>query len=357
MALGDDIRRNGTKGSQAKRDRFRPGMKVRIPFRLNETDIDSTVLLLTDLPAVRLAVEAPDGSVMDPGVAAAIGAVFAVGTNMAYYRFSLPVALGKQGAHSGNWHALLEVDERTFKKHLSKLDNQPEAFARARAHGARYSLNVHATSNLRMAARLSQSGLEPGAMLTPRVVLTEYGLPVERRAAVRSELQRPDGTTALLALSEIEPGVFETTLPAPIPGLYRFRVLATGATFRGLPFTREQLLTGAVFQGGDRPLPTSGDDPRKRDEELCRLIECLLENDALRKFAAEHHLDLEALARCVRRFCEERLAQAPESGGASRRKPPKREGPTKQELTELLSHPKMGELLALLTEIVRKEKM
>src|SRR5262249_563094 len=67
-----------------------PGMKVRIPFLLNDTDIDSTVILLTDLPAVRFSIETPAGDVMDPTQAVALGASYGVGTNMNYYRFSLP---------------------------------------------------------------------------------------------------------------------------------------------------------------------------------------------------------------------------------------------------------------------------
>ena len=43
---------------------------------------------------------------------------------------------------------------------------------------------VHSYSNLRMRARLTQSSFEPGASLDLRAVLTEYGLPVNRRAMV-----------------------------------------------------------------------------------------------------------------------------------------------------------------------------
>src|ERR1700694_4594649 len=48
------------------------GMKGRIPFVLNETDIDSTVILLTDLHAVRFLVETPAGDIMDPVQAGAL---------------------------------------------------------------------------------------------------------------------------------------------------------------------------------------------------------------------------------------------------------------------------------------------
>jgi hypothetical protein len=38
-------------------------------------------------------------------------------------------------------------------------------------------------------------------------------------------------------------------------GVYRFRLVASGITMRGAPFTREQLVSGAVVPGGDQPFP------------------------------------------------------------------------------------------------------
>src|SRR5262249_54218619 len=64
-----------------------PGMKLRIPFVLNNTDIDCTAILMTDLPAIRFLIETPAGDIMDPTRAGALGASYAVGTNMSYYRF------------------------------------------------------------------------------------------------------------------------------------------------------------------------------------------------------------------------------------------------------------------------------
>ena len=57
----------------------------------------------------------------------------------------------------------------------------------------------------------------------------------------------------------IEPGIFEQSFVANIPGIYYCRFLANGATIRGNEFTREQMLTAAVFQGGDTPTPEPTD--------------------------------------------------------------------------------------------------
>jgi hypothetical protein len=243
-----------------------PGMKLRVPFVLNEADIVVTVILLVDLPAVSLRVETPGGDVIDPVAAAGFGGVYVEGANTSYYRLTLPVPVGASGSHAGTWHALLELDEQVFKRLLARLDNDRAAFARAATHGVRFSVNVHAFSNLRLRARLDQTSMEPGATLSLRAVLTEYGVPVEGRASARAELERPDGTRATLALAETEPGVFEAATPASMQGVYRFRLLASGATMRRRPFTREQLLTGAVLRGGDGPFPKGGNNPREPDE-------------------------------------------------------------------------------------------
>lgn len=326
-----------------------PGMRLRIPFVLNEADVDCTAILLTDLPVVQFMIESPDGDVMDPAIAGGLGQTFVVGTNMSYYRFTLPLALGR-GAHAGVWHAVLTVDEQDFQKQLSRLaDIDPQAHRRASAHGARYSFTAQTYSNLQMEAQLAQNSLQPGASLTLHAHLTEYGLPVERRADVQAELQRPDNTNVVLSLTEIEPGVFETSTIATLQGIYRFRVMASGVTLRGARFTREQTLTAAVFQGGDNPPRTSGTDPRTRDEQLCRLIECLLNDDSLRRFFGERGVDIDALAKCLRPFCEERLAEIPEGATEVVARPVRL-----QELSAVQTEPRVQQIAALLMDILQK---
>jgi hypothetical protein len=328
-----------------------PGMEIRLPFVLNEADIDCTAILLTDLPVLQLRIESPDGDVMDPAIAGGLGQTFVVGTNMSYYRFTLPLALGS-GAHAGIWHAVLTVDEQDFKRKLSQLaDIDPEAHQRASAHGVRYSFAAQTYSNLKMEAGLSQNSLQPGATLTVRAKLTEYDLPVERRAAVDAELQRPDNTNAVISLAEIEPGVFESTTLAAVQGIYQFRVMASGVTLRDTRFTREQTLTAAVFRDGDNPPPTSGTDPRTRDEQLCRLLDCLVNNESVRRYLSEHGLDGELLAKCVRQFCEERLAEIPE-GVTEQPMPPVRS----RELSVMLEDPRLGQLATLIMDILRQAK-
>ena len=91
-----------------------------------------------------------------------------------------------------------------------------------------------------------------------------------------------------------------------MPGVYPVRVLANGTTMRGRLFTREQLLTGAVWKGGDNPPPTGKDDPTPDHERLCRLLACLLGRvitPELQNRLKAEGLDLDALRRCLRAWC------------------------------------------------------
>ncbi len=162
-----------------------------------------------------------------------------------------------------------------------------------------------------MHARVHQSSFEPGAELTLRARLTEYGLPVSHRATVRAELVRPDESMATLTLSEEDPGVFEATIAAAATGVYRFRVMAEGKTMRGRRFTREQLLTGVVWHGGDQPPPSRYDDPNRGHDRLCRFIDCLMKQKGLVESLKRKGVDIEALLRCVRTFCAKRSPEGP----------------------------------------------
>lgn len=262
-----------------------PGATLRIPFVLNEADIEGTAILLYDVPAVGFAVETPGGDLIEPSTAASFGAAYTVGTNMSFYRFPLPLPTPSGSAHAGTWYAVLRVDEGGLKQGLAGRGDNPRAdsrrgaagalpafdAARARAHGVRYSLSVHAYSNLRLNVRLTQDSFEPGATLTLRAVLTEYGLTWKRHAHLRAELRRPDNTTALIPLKEVEPSVYEASTRAAMPGVYHFRALADGNTLKGLAFTREQLLTGGVSQGGDHPFPVPA-EPSPCAARLCKWL-------------------------------------------------------------------------------------
>lgn len=285
------------------------GMKVRLPFELDESDITCTAILLHELPVVRFTLETPDGDIIAPSTVSAGGGVYNSGERMSYYRFTLPTVANGQGAHGGTWHALLEIDEKLFRRYLNEFENDRERYSRLQAHGVRYSFNVHSYSNLRMEAQVAQNSLEPGAQMRLRARLREYGIPVNHRARVRAEMRRPDDTAGWIDLHEDEPGIFEGTIEATLAGVYRFRVMAQGRTLKGRRFTREQLLTGATLHGGDGPFPFGGRDPNSDREDICQLIDCLIERGALKSFLDRNEIDADFLKRCLHVYCTEDALQ------------------------------------------------
>ncbi|UCG47887.1 MAG: VWA domain-containing protein [Phycisphaerales bacterium] len=284
-----------------------PGQTHRVSFDLNETDISTDIILLSPAPYVfKFLVETPAGQIIDPSLAAATpGALFVPGSNVHYYRMSLPVPVGAGAAGSGLWHVLLCINKKYYDRYLRIADAKGlYACTTHQVHGMRYSLSVHAYSNIRMKARILQSGNEPGARLTPRVQLTEYGLPVERRAKIVCDLERPDKTFVTLELSEVEPGVFQTETQAIMSGVYHFNVRAQGTTLRGRPFSRQQVLTGSVWPGGNEPPPKTRDEP---DERLCRLLACLLGPRTVSKEMQQRllklGLNIDAVRECFKKYC------------------------------------------------------
>jgi tyrosinase-like protein len=282
------------------------GTRIKVPFYLTEADINCRVILLTDYPVVRLAVETPDGKVIDSTNAAAFGVTFKASGTTETSSFNLPLAFQAQRIQAGTWNAILEVDKARFKRLVASLrEKNPNAAGSLQGKGALYSVSMHSFSNLRMTARVTQNAYAPGSTLSLRASLKEYYLPVEKRANVQAQLEYPDHTQGVISLAETQPGLFETAMVASLPGIYRFNVIAKGVTYKGVPFTREQVLNAAIFRGQDVPPPGINPDPG-RNEQLCQLLECLLKDASLEKFFRQHGLDIESIAKCVYAFCRRR---------------------------------------------------
>lgn len=281
---------------------LRPDTETRIPFDVTDSDIEITAAVLAHVPqAITLALETPDGDIINSSTAGFEPTVdYRVGTESVHIRASLPQALGGAPVHGGRWHILLRLDE----KYAAELPALTHVSERGSPHGLKYSANVYTYSNLRFETTVLQTSYEPGAALTLRARLMEFGVPFEGYADVRSEVTHPDGTEETLVLDRTDVGVYETTLTADAPGIYRFRTVADGRTTREEPFTREEISTAPVWMGGvDVTGSRDGADSR---DELCRLLECLLESGALgdeaRAWLKERGINLRALHRCL---CED----------------------------------------------------
>jgi hypothetical protein len=257
------------------------------------------VVLLSPAPwALDLALETPDGKLITETDAAALPqAAFIDGTGVSFYRFNLPLLLDGNRQHGGTWHAVLRIDDAKFKEFHTLSARTKNFWFRS---GVPYSLSVYARSTVSLQALVTQTGHEPGAVVRLRALLSQYDLPVSSGAVVRVEVSRPDGTSALIGLSQSEPGIYGAEFVAAVPGVYSLRFRATGMTLAGFPFTREALRTAGVTPGGDRPDVVPTDDTWER---ICELVECLLSNDGLRKVLANFGLSEDELLRCIRRMC------------------------------------------------------
>lgn len=156
-----------------------------------------------------------------------------------------------------------------------------------------------------MDASIAQNSYDPGSTFTLRARLKEYNLPMEKRAEVKAHIEYPDHTNGVLLLAEVQPGMFEASMIASMPGVYRFVMEATGVTYRGVPFTREQILNAAVFHAPDTGGPSTGGITKG---EVCGLLSCLLNEKNLTRIFEEslkkQGVNIAGIRKCVEAFCE-----------------------------------------------------
>jgi len=262
-----------------------PGDEHVIPFRLNEADISADIVLLAPAPLlIEFVLKTPNGIIIQPSMSGSANISFAMGLNSAYYRITLPVPVGSGGSGAGEWQAILRMSgkERTGFSH-----NEGTYYTTGiNFPSLPYSLNVYSYSNLKMTAKVYQNSFEPGADVTIRAIITQYGLPVENIGFINAAIRNPDNTQFTLSLKKTGPGIFEDNFKATIPGVYRIYLTASGRTLRGLVFSREQLLTATVYRGGDNPVVIP---PSHGENNLCSFLKCLLERkviteDLLKRF-------------------------------------------------------------------------
>jgi subtilisin family serine protease len=281
-------------------DWINKGETHKIPFNLNEADISTDIILMMPYhDLIDLYLEAPDGSIINAGTPT-VGLYS--GENVRFYRVTLPVpTTDGSSAHSGKWHAILKFNSKYFKRYLATLHNHPKAYNTAKTHGVQYTLLVHAYSNLRMRCNLAQNSYEPGANIHLRAKLTEYGVPIRKNASVKAELTFPDNSKTNISLHEVHQGIYETDVTTNQSGVYQFRVMADGFTHRNTRYTREQVLTGTTWKGGDLPLPESSNDPNNVEQTLCKVISCFDKNmsNELHDRLQKKGLNLKGLIKCL----------------------------------------------------------
>src|SRR5262249_49272498 len=125
-------------------------------------------------------------------------------------------------------------------------------------------------------------------------------------ATVAAALEYPDHSHGVLSLPETRPGEFQTSMVATLPGIYTFLVQASGGTYRGAAFTREQILNAAVYHEiHNTPGKPDGGITRA---DLCRLISCLLDRKnltpAYEETLKKQGINLAGIRKCMEAFCK-----------------------------------------------------
>lgn len=267
------------------------GNKIKIPFQLCTADINCRVITLFEFPFINVSIQAPDGQIITPANAAAHHAEFDNNNHDTITSsFRLPMVNGSKKNHSGTWYVILEVDGATYKKVISKQEKRNKQIL---TKGSKYCVSVHSYSNIKMQARLNQSGMEPGAVMTLRTTLSEYDVPLQR-AGVVVQVNNPDKTSTSFTLKEEEAGIYSGAMIASMSGIYHFHVIANGVDYKAVPFTREAIVNGSVFLGGNRPAT-----PVSSNNDLCKLITCLVHDKGIQDLLKKEKINPKIFIECL----------------------------------------------------------
>jgi len=282
------------------------GQVQRVPFVVcDEDNLADVILLAEDRKYLRFLLETPYGQLVDPAIARAAGGQFVATDQVSYYRIPLPLLVDPgRPSHAGTWNAVLAYTGRDVDPRVG------EGAAAVRTQ--RYSVMVHAWSDVTLTAAVHQDSFQPGAKVTVTAGLTGSGVPFTGGAYVWAEVTRPGGTTVTLALTP-DGEEFTGSFVATAVGDYRIRVRASGNTGRGFPFARERTLSAGVWHGGDTP-PRGGPGDLggaldEHNRRWCALLRCVLATlagkDALMKRWRELGIDPREFIKCVELLCQE----------------------------------------------------
>lgn len=279
-----------------------PGQIARVPFSITRSDIAFDTIALSRAPKfIAMALQTPDGTIVGPAQLPA--GAFRPSTTSGNFRITLPVVVDGKEHWEGEWQLLLTLHWRGDTINIASMPQSTLAGAQGALH---FHALVHARSNLRLRAHVSQSALTPGADIHLRAVITEYGQPIATHPHVFATITRPDHTTAHVMFMETAMGEFEAATVAAQSGVYRFHIQASGLAARGHAFTREHLLSAVV--GHPRKDPT-GTHPDGGHNTLCELLKCLGEkgviDDRLIRRLEALGIDIRPLLRCVGQLCRD----------------------------------------------------
>jgi hypothetical protein len=287
----------------------------RIPFVIcDEDNLADVILVAEDRRRLQFLLETPAGMLVTPALARSLGGQFVATEQVSYYRIPLPLLISPgRPSHAGTWNAVLAYGggDRGDQDYTREIDFAgPESYASGAAAARRYSVVVHAWSDITFTASVHQDSYEPGATVTLLATVAAAGIPATSEVYVWAEVTRPGGTRFTLPLTATG-DEFTASFVANAAGEYPIRVRASGTTGRGHPYQRERSLSAGVWRGGDTPPPGGPGDIggalAEHDRRWCAMLRCLLStvagHERLMHHAKELGVDPHEFLKCVELLC------------------------------------------------------
>jgi hypothetical protein len=292
------------------------GVEHKITFPITEADLSMQVITLSPLaPLLDFKLESPDGTIIDNSVSPNVS--YQTNLDDAICRVNLPaVPSNPSGSHAGIWTATLSISKRKLPEILQELSDNLQnidiqaVFEEIQKTGTLpYSFMVQSYSNIMMDVEVLQSNKNPGEELQLYSELTEYKVPIERRAVVNVEVTEPQGTMTYVPLKEYAPGKFKNSYFTSVQGIYQCRFKVIGYSLSGKEFQREETRSASVYKrikdDGISTLDLGGikEIIEQDRERFCKLISCIIDNNALAGFMDKLGIDPQVLIKCISQYC------------------------------------------------------
>jgi len=256
---------------------------------------------------------APDGTILD-AAAAIPNFEYYLNPKDVLFRIRLPVLPAQpSGSHAGEWTVVLKLSQKRVDDFLRKFREHPDFLRLLERKSVPYSIIVQSYSDVRMKVGIQQREQLVGDKVELFASLSQYDVPLARRATVRVEITDPSGKISATQLKEADNGRFRGGFATSESGVYRCRFIASGTTFGGQRFTREELRTAPAYrklpQGPDRgDAPSDNNGRPDRDDDMknwCRFVECVLQDPTVQLALKRSDVDLGAIKECLAKYCRD----------------------------------------------------
>ena len=255
-----------------------PGMTQATDVWIGEVDVAADFIVAyrkaSSQASIELWLEAPDGTIVQPGDAGATfpNLQFISGGGHAYFRVQFPAFPAQPMAHIGRWRVWLASHKG--RRALTHVDTHASEAAGGPAFV--YAVMAKARSNLRLGGFVAQNTYSPGSAMEVVLEPTLYGQPVQLDAPVEVRVARPDGVLRTITLTEVAYGQYRASFDDTwLTGPYQIAATVNATTPLGQRVTRYRHFTGLIFrpgkgdEGGEQD-GNGGDGGGEEDVKGCR---------------------------------------------------------------------------------------